>query len=132
MKGLVKYAKGEGNMAVQEVNEPKAGAGQIKVEILPGDAPAAHRLDGHPAAEGLDILPSEQVGHAEAVVRIRRERVERAALPVRRVLVAGGVVIGSEGARLPGQPVQAISGAELRSPGPQLVGASRPCLPGRS
>ena len=32
-QGLIKHAKGDGNMAVREVDEPKAGPGRIKVEV---------------------------------------------------------------------------------------------------
>ncbi len=33
MKGLVKYASGEGNMELREVPEPQAGADQVKIEV---------------------------------------------------------------------------------------------------
>jgi L-iditol 2-dehydrogenase len=33
MKALVKYAAGPGNMEIKEVSEPRAGAGQVKIEI---------------------------------------------------------------------------------------------------
>ena len=33
MKALVKYEKGEGNMAIRDVPEPVAAKGQVKIEI---------------------------------------------------------------------------------------------------
>ena len=33
MKALVKFAKGEGNLDVMDVEEPPCGDGQVKVEI---------------------------------------------------------------------------------------------------
>jgi L-iditol 2-dehydrogenase len=33
MKALVKYEKGEGNMAIRDVPEPVAGKGQVKIEV---------------------------------------------------------------------------------------------------
>ncbi len=33
MKALVKYERGEGNVAVMEVDEPRCGAGQIRIEV---------------------------------------------------------------------------------------------------
>jgi L-iditol 2-dehydrogenase len=63
MKGLVKYAKGEGNMAVQEVNEPKAGAGQIKVEIKAAGICGSDLHIYHDDIAGIPINPPVVTGH---------------------------------------------------------------------
>jgi len=63
MKGLVKYAKGEGNMAVQNVDEPKAGAGQIKVEIKAAGICGSDLHIYHDDIAGIPINPPVVTGH---------------------------------------------------------------------
>jgi L-iditol 2-dehydrogenase len=63
MKGLVKYAKGNGNMAVREVDEPKPGAGQIKVEIKAAGICGSDLHIFHDDIAGIPINPPVITGH---------------------------------------------------------------------
>jgi len=63
MKGLVKYAKGNGNMAVREVDEPKAGAGQIKVEVKAAGICGSDLHIFHDDIAGIPINPPVITGH---------------------------------------------------------------------
>jgi len=63
MKGLIKYAKGDGNMAVREVDEPKAGPGQIKVEVKAAGICGSDLHIFHDDIAGIPINPPVITGH---------------------------------------------------------------------
>ncbi len=81
-----------------------------------------------PPRVDFDVLPAKQIGHAKAVMRIGRKRIEGAMFAVRGIVVARREVIGSECTRPPRQPIEAVAGAELRCPSPQFVGPRRAIL----
>jgi len=63
MKGLVKYARGEGNMSVREVEEPRTGTGQIKIEIKAAGICGSDLHIYHDDIAGIPINPPVVTGH---------------------------------------------------------------------
>lgn len=63
MKGLVKYAKGDGNMEIREVAEPKAGPGQVKIEVKAAGICGSDLHIYHDDIAGIPINPPVITGH---------------------------------------------------------------------
>src|SRR5580698_372846 len=80
-------------------------------------------LDGYAGAVSDDVLPTELIGDAEAVVSRRIHRIECPVHPVRRILVARSVVVLVEQARLPPERVESVCDTVGRSPGVNVVAA---------
>lgn len=63
MKGLVKYAKGDGNMEIREITEPTPGPGQIKIEIKAAGICGSDLHIYHDDIAGIPINPPVVTGH---------------------------------------------------------------------
>jgi len=63
MKGLVKYAKGEGNMEVRDVPEPAAGPGEVKIEVKAAGICGSDLHIFHDDIPGIPINPPVVTGH---------------------------------------------------------------------
>ena len=63
LKGLVKYAKGDGNMEIREIAEPTAGPGQIKIEIKAAGICGSDLHIYHDDIAGIPINPPVVTGH---------------------------------------------------------------------
>ncbi|MDF2499675.1 MAG: putative arabitol-phosphate dehydrogenase [Anaerosporomusa subterranea] len=63
MKGLVKYAKGPGNMEVRDVAESKAGPGQVKIEVKAAGICGSDLHIFHDDIAGIPINPPVVTGH---------------------------------------------------------------------
>jgi L-iditol 2-dehydrogenase len=63
MKGLVKYAKGPGNMEIRDVAEPTAGPGQVKIEIKAAGICGSDLHIFHDDIAGIPINPPVITGH---------------------------------------------------------------------
>ena len=68
MKGLVKYAKGPGNMEIREVPEPSPGPGQIKIEVHAAGICGSDLHIFHDDIDGIPINPPVVTGHEFAGV----------------------------------------------------------------
>jgi len=68
MKGLVKYAKGSGNMEVRDMPEPNPGPGQIKIEIKAAGICGSDLHIFHDDIDGIPINPPVITGHEFAGV----------------------------------------------------------------
>src|SRR6202044_2242281 len=77
------------------------GAREPEIQPLCRHGPSVEGLNGDAGTVGDYILPAKLIGDAKAVVSRGIHRVKRAVFPVRRVLVAGGIVELIEQARLP-------------------------------
>ncbi len=63
MKGLVKFARGDGNMEVREIAEPKAGPGQVKIEVKAAGICGSDLHIYHDDIDGIPINPPVVTGH---------------------------------------------------------------------
>src|SRR5579859_3542034 len=81
------------------------------------------RLDGQASAFDDDVLPAKLIGNTEAIVRGGIHGVEGAMRSVGGILVAAGVVVLPEHARLPPHLGDSVSGSKRGSPGVDAVGS---------
>ena len=63
MKGLVKYARGDGNMELRDVNEPTPGIGQVKIEVKAAGICGSDLRIYHDDIAGVPINPPVITGH---------------------------------------------------------------------
>ena len=78
MKGLVKYAKGPGNMEIRDIPEPSPGPGQIKIEVHAAGICGSDLHIFHDDIDGIPINPPVVTGHEFAgVVSALGENVTR-------------------------------------------------------
>jgi len=68
MKGLVKYAKGPGNMEIREMPEPLPGPGQIKIEVHAAGICGSDLHIFRDDIDGIPINPPVITGHEFAGV----------------------------------------------------------------
>ena len=68
MKGLVKYAKGSGNMEIRDIPEPNPGPGQVKIEVHAAGICGSDLHIFHDVIDGLPINPPVVTGHEFAGV----------------------------------------------------------------
>jgi L-iditol 2-dehydrogenase len=78
MKGLVKYARGSGNMEIRDVPEPNPGPGQVKIEVHAAGICGSDLHIFHDSIDGIPINPPVVTGHEFAgVVAAVGENVSR-------------------------------------------------------
>lgn len=63
MKGLVKFARGNGNMEVRAVNEPFPGPGQVKIEVKAAGICGSDLHIFHDDIDGIPLNPPMVSGH---------------------------------------------------------------------
>ena len=63
MKGLVKYARGSGNMEIRDVPEPNPGPGQVKIEVHAAGICGSDLHIFHDCIAGFPINPPVVTGH---------------------------------------------------------------------
>ena len=63
MKGLVKYARGSGNMEIRDVPEPDPGPGQVKIEVHAAGICGSDLHIFHDCIAGFPINPPVVTGH---------------------------------------------------------------------
>jgi L-iditol 2-dehydrogenase len=68
MKGLVKYAKGSGNMEIRDIPEPNPGPGQIKIQVHAAGICGSDLHIFHDDIDGIPINPPVITGHEFAGV----------------------------------------------------------------
>lgn len=63
MQGLVKFAKGNGNMELREIAEPQAGPGQVKIKVKAAGICGSDLHIYHDDIDGIPIHPPVVTGH---------------------------------------------------------------------
>src|SRR3984957_13209903 len=114
--------------AARGVVQRVRSANQPKVEPLSRHGPAVVGLDSNAGANRLYFSPAELIGDPETVVRGGVHGVEGAMHAVVGILVARGVVILAENARLPVNRREAVSKTVGSAPSLDVIGPVRPGL----